>query len=980
MSVTCFFITREVNFLSNSVKINNVLDYWSDLEDYSPQFPGARDIKQIDIYKKSRDAFFPDDLKKQKCFKYYNAIYIGKISLNTISDIVIKACSDKSIDTIEKFPGYTCACGFLVNEYRDYVPGSLKICPFFLTVTKLISSKSNNVNVLDSNNEKVRESFETIIIEALKNNISSVQLIEMFYQKYNIDINCERDEYLQLHSKIQPVPENCENVSVEIFDSFYKSDIQRIKNNITDYDSICNYINPFNNDNNSEDIRIDENIEQIKEWISPDKFPMGKWPSQYSPNLMQQIAINISISDKNIGDIFSINGPPGTGKTTLLKEVIASTIVKRAELFLNDDFNPNKNLDVEEINLENSDVSIKYYKLPEILKKYEIIVASNNNDAVENISMDLPKCDTVKKSLTNLFDRHENDDIYFSDISDALLPKNNKSWGLISVRLGKKSNIETFNKLIFPYYSNDDNIPPTKLASHYRDDHLKWEFVKSKFEEARDEVLKYRNEIMTDYKNSIKYENETVKLTNLKNLKSKYEKYLENNKKRIKRNEELINNISPCISIIKKFSSILNRKTDEYNKINHRYEYLIKFKLKLTEYQIFLNKKLDKIISKCNKQNKLVDELRIEIKNLKNKYGNNFVDRDFFKNIKKNIKSQDSCPWTYRKYDEAREKLFFYALQLHKCYILNSKCIRHNFSVLYDFWKGKKSFSEKQRKEMFPHLLTTLSLLVPVISTTFASVSSFLRYIDKYEMGMLIIDEAGQATPQSALGAIWRSQKILVVGDPLQVEPICNVPKFMKKILENKYFPNDYNVGYLKDGLSVQELADKVNRYIGIIKKTRVGCPLLIHRRCISPMFEISNEISYDNTMVNKTPLPNESFSIEQSIWIDISGTEKGNKNHFVIKQGDIVLSLIEKAYDKYKDDLFAIGQNKLFIITPFNSIADEIIKIVKKQYGYKIKSINPESDSVNEYLRSTIGTVHRFQETYQQPCSSVKGSQIVFL
>lgn len=48
-------------------------------------------------------------------------------------------------------------------------------------------------------------------------------------------------------------------------------------------------------------------------------------------------------------------------------------------------------------------------------------------------------------------------------------------------------------------------------------------------------------------------------------------------------------------------------------------------------------------------------------------------------------------------------------------------------------------------------------------------------------MGTLIIDEAGQATPYSALGALWRTCKAIIVGDPLQVEPVVTVPKELSK-------------------------------------------------------------------------------------------------------------------------------------------------------------------------------------------------------
>ena len=51
------------------------------------------------------------------------------------------------------------------------------------------------------------------------------------------------------------------------------------------------------------------------------------------PCLMQQLAVNLSWRPSlDNQPIFSVNGPPGTGKTTLLKEIIAGNIVERANL------------------------------------------------------------------------------------------------------------------------------------------------------------------------------------------------------------------------------------------------------------------------------------------------------------------------------------------------------------------------------------------------------------------------------------------------------------------------------------------------------------------------------------------------------------------------------------------------------------------------------------------------------------------------
>lgn len=64
-------------------------------------------------------------------------------------------------------------------------------------------------------------------------------------------------------------------------------------------------------------------------------MPLAKWPSKYNPSLMEAVAINICTSKEYSPNIFSVNGSPGTGKTTLLKEIIADTIVKKAKIIAN---------------------------------------------------------------------------------------------------------------------------------------------------------------------------------------------------------------------------------------------------------------------------------------------------------------------------------------------------------------------------------------------------------------------------------------------------------------------------------------------------------------------------------------------------------------------------------------------------------------------------------------------------------------------
>ena len=85
------------------------------------------------------------------------------------------------------------------------------------------------------------------------------------------------------------------------------------------------------------DVRPDKSTDSLKDFfwhhLDVSCAPLGRWPSQFMPALMQQLAINLgTVPQAPAGKLFSVNGPPGTGKTTLLKDIIAGNIVDRARL------------------------------------------------------------------------------------------------------------------------------------------------------------------------------------------------------------------------------------------------------------------------------------------------------------------------------------------------------------------------------------------------------------------------------------------------------------------------------------------------------------------------------------------------------------------------------------------------------------------------------------------------------------------------
>ncbi len=325
--------------------------------------------------------------------------------------------------------------------------------------------------------------------------------------------------------------------------------------------------------------------------------------------------------------------------------------------------------------------------------------------------------------------------------------------------------------------------------------------------------------------------------------------------------------------------------------------------------------------------------------------------------------AQESNPYENDEFDRMRMDLFALARELHMQIAKKSKSIasyvRENDNLNLD-----RSF-----------------FITPVIGTTFVSVESMFSDSfgkdQKGQYGILIVDEAGQVLPQNSVGALVRSHKALIVGDPKQIPPVAppamvfayefTRPETAKK----KLYTGQLTESILEDIEtipSLQKYADSINPYGTMIGDTWVGCPLVLHSRCISPMFEISNTLSYEGTMIKITEEPSkekaDEFILDKSCWIQVRGPEgSGEKNHFVRRQGDVVIKMIRekciKLNNMEKTDL------NLFVISPFVTVS----KGLENYISYYIKTeekADPNDKSLalmKKWLKSkSIGTIHTFQ------------------
>ena len=957
-----------------------------------------------------------DDIKSFKDKKDYVLDDEHAVLLSVVKGSeVLEAFIDKlGIDHPEKpYLGNVYSASFVVDVEGYYKEGSLQIAPFIWVIFQMMCQpdadfKDIKLDGWDEVVNSIEDSFNLpeekvsldkaarVINTYIQEHILNPMGVTMFRTGDIYGYCGFKGEEIQL-VKAETMPIN------DLKSSFFLDDLHLVLQHIDtlrDNDKVLSYINSLNQDIEHYDLLKD--TDQMRKWYNPKVLPFGRWPSKFNLSFMQQIAVNIA--KENPKDIFSVNGPPGTGKTTLLKDIIANNIVERAAKFcesnhVNDIFKK----------VMGRDGTSFYYTIPSDIAVYGMLVLSSNNKAVENITLELPNISSVEEGTngSTLFNPDsskqqvdlscfaedkkyqfvKSNEVYFTFLADCLA-ESNEQWGLISARLGKKSNINKFMTALDVLSSDMSSImriPDAQIAfksakkqfqnqynlvktlfdyiTVYEENILLIQELNLKTNQLKEDVLSI-NEKLSQYDT---LDDDLLQLIEHKNsIESKLIEY--NNQRSIfdklwsATNWSILKAMGKptLLSVIEEETTKLQTVKDQLNALHQ----LVNERESIINTKDSLLIDIKEIEGTAQEVEKTQQEILGTLKTTSKDTIHCFYDIDSKLMSSDNDRAEAHTAFLYvcNYLNECRERLLYDALQLQKAVVM-SDAFRKNMQLLSHYW-GSLSDRKKLQKNfdldtIFPALLNSLMIAVPVISSTFAAVERFLINCKvESSLGTIIIDEAGQASPHMLVGALFRSQKAIVVGDPKQIEPVQTVQDlFVEKI-------GGEGIGkYRSKELSVQSLADAQNPFAGIIKnldgsESWVGCPLVIHRRCKDPMFTVSNELSYGGFMINKTMNPKEPIDpCKESCWItyDASHIESSTgKERYIQVQGEIAFELIQKLRarnTKFKD---------IFIITPFTTVS----------YGFKkyMESISDDivnwtkEDNKKAWLEDNIGTVHTFQ------------------
>lgn len=769
--------------------------------------------------------------------------------------------------------------------------------------------------------------------------------------------------------------------------SFFIDDLEKAKKITTQ--NLERYFKGFkgefqNLDSNKDSANYDESVFEDKA-LQPKFYPLGRFPTNpdFALSFMQQVAVNLSLNDKN--NIRSVNGPPGTGKTTLLKDVFADLVVQQAKAITK---LTNKQLTRELVYYKAG----KFAELPENISANNMVVTSSNNGAVQNIVKELPIAEDIAKEFRQQLVEAD----YFKNLSNSTVKKEGfgrnsklvtevveeKNWGLFSIEGGSSANIDKLlqHMELVEKELSENFIDNPAVYEEFSDTYTKLELERSKMQKQSEEIYKLRKlkqQYQIDVVQFEKTEKQWQERLSLNEKDSKlhiekYEKEQRNNQSmhanlvseleelqelqvHAERKYDLVHAEKPSFLFLLK---IFNKtKTAEYfkklNDVSEELDALLTRKKDVLKEKKVLEKEKGKIegqIVKINEEhNKLLEqftnwaakeEKKIEALSLKivkiekEKSIENIKELDFSLSYED---LQKSNPWFTKEFRILQSELFIKALKVRKQFLFdNKKSVKAAIYV----WGNQGDFVGKE--DGMKKILAAwnwVNFTIPVISTTFASFGRMFKNIEENALGNVFVDEAGQALPQASVGAIFRSKKILVVGDPSQIKPVLTLDTNILTLIGRHYKVDET---FVSADASTQSLIDATSQF-GFRKNEEewIGIPLWVHRRSDYPMFTISNEISYNNLMVQGKQ---KADAYGKSEWLHVEGKAV---DKFVKEQAELLKIEISKRLSEDEN-----AGNEIYVISPFRNVAFKLAK---------------ELDGINFTIRENnkaknVGTVHTFQ------------------
>lgn len=688
-------------------------------------------------------------------------------------------------------------------------------------------------------------------------------------------------------------------------------------------------------------------------WLSdPSKMPLGRFPSPRGRhlNFMQSLALNATTTQldcENAGSrIQAVNGPPGTGKTTLLRDIAASYIVKQAACMADMMARGTAKGHLGEENLQR-------------LARYSVVFASNNNSAVANVIDGLTKIAGVDEEF-----RDELMELGFPNLAggDAIL---------VAFQGGRKENVDMLLEKVSHMADKLDAEPNSAFndLKALREFQMAWQEAENlrlaldyycngeTLGQQQEEIQRQLGEVRNKFANSTEQYNSwnatyAQEMQNAAALRS-FDGYARRHGIEYPGWTRFIARFSQRAAlrynaVVNDFNAAVYSHRQQLDWIRNQAAAWGQECQRLGDASGSLESALASVRQRLVSMQEASQRVNLDPGSIAVP---DFSQRDY-------LALHGSTPWLCEAFEHAQKKLFVKAVRLRHQFLKQHVREIDRMTKFFgdSYWKSVDWKGSSQKAPDLNGWATSWSMLtlcVPVIGTTFASVR---RMIGSGSIGVLAIDEAGQALPESAFGAINRAEKVIVVGDPAQLEPIDKLETPIDGLLRYHFFddrscfgdrieiPADADATLSE---SVQTIADQCGIYFsddGRSGSRRIGIPLCVNHRCGHPVIDISNGLSYHGRMVSPDDArtgAGELAATCYAAWFDVSpgmfgGCESGSGaakalRNYIPAEGHFVIVAIRELLRHAP--ITGLTNDDIVVLTPFRNCVEGLRRDLKEAH-----------------------------------------------
>lgn len=709
------------------------------------------------------------------------------------------------------------------------------------------------------------------------------------------------------------------------------------------------------------DVRAEDNLDALVDMLAPEHAPAGRWPAdpEHSLATSQQLAINqLAGVPVDQAGIFGINGPPGTGKTTMLRDLVAAVVTERARRLAAFD-SPTHAFQAESTGWRTDSVNVRFHPLRTSLTGFEMLVASSNNGAVENVTREMPAAKAVAHPWT--------DADYLREHGTRVLGED--AWGLIAAVLGNRRNRGEFvSRLWFdvpgpPGEEPQPGLLRSLMAQHDQADPNTWPKAVTAFHTAlaAEEAIRANRQAAH------------IALRDLPRREAAQHSAQDVAVQAARAADEAITAVVKMESAVAEASAASHLARERRRAHLDAKPGFLDFLATLGGAQRRWHKADEPLATRLRGAESAEDRAherarQAQARGLETDRALNVAQSDLrraesdldqaravvdgFRQSSAALvpdsawrESGDArelrAPWLDAEWNIARTNVFLAALELHQAFMVAAgHKIQRLLGAAIDVVKG--SVPDDAPVEAVRAAWQALFLLVPVVSTTFASVGRMLAPLGRESVGWLLVDEAGQAAPQAAAGAIWRARRVVAVGDPLQLEPVVTILHTTQARLRDYHGVTNT---WLPGWQSVQTLTDRVTPVGTTLagpdgEDLWVGAPLRVHRRCAEPMFSIVNDAVYNRLMIDGQPGRKDPYRlldeneenrptlldrpVDQSRWIDVRSEE--SSGNWIPAEGEAAIRVLRDLIQRH-----GIPPTDILVLSPFRDVADKLKELIKE-------------------------------------------------